>query len=250
MFGYSEHFADRDYSDPNVDYVVFTDDPELRSETWRPILIKDPTLDPSRLSKRYKHLPHVYLADYEESLYIDNTVKLKVDPSAIFRRLSSHKLAMLRHPHRDCLYKEAEAVISMSLDSPAIIAEQLNIYRQAGFPEKFGLNAGTFILRKHSDPAVIRAMTEWHSQILRFSKRDQLSWNFVAWLLDLRFTSIHEHLQDNSMFTWPVLDIPVRVPRDFDDDLYLSIHLDVRNVGINPRKHYLHFGHAEKRRYK
>jgi len=41
-------------------------------------------LDPGRASKRIKHLPHKYLASYDESLYLDNTVRLRLPPAAMF----------------------------------------------------------------------------------------------------------------------------------------------------------------------
>jgi hypothetical protein len=250
MFGYSEAFADFDYGDPEVDYICFTDDAELRSDIWKFILVEDPSTDPARLSKRYKHQPHLFLPQYESSLYIDNTVKLKVKPSAIFERFENHEMAMLRHPKRDCIYDEAAQVIGARYDDPDIIRRQLELYRSLGYPAHNGLNAGTFLFRDHSSHAVRDICSLWHSQILQHSKRDQLSWNFCAWKLGFSFTSINENLLSNSMFDWPVLANPIRVPRDFDDELYLSLNPDVRQLGLPPRKHYLHIGAAEKRRYR
>jgi hypothetical protein len=250
MFGYSETFADFDYGDPEVDYICFTDDAELRSDVWKFVLVEDRSTDPARLSKRYKHQPHLFLPQYESSLYIDNTIKLKVKPSTIFDRFEAHEMAMLRHPYRDCIYDEAAQVIRARYDDPDIIQRQIEAYREVGYPERNGLHAAGFLLRRHDSASVQEACALWNAQVMKYSKRDQLSWNFCAWKLRFSFTSINEDLHSNSMFDWPVLANPIRVPRDFDDELYLSLNPDVRQLGLPPRKHFLHIGAAEKRRYR
>jgi hypothetical protein len=250
MFGYSEFFADFDYCDPGVDYVCFTDDPHLKSEIWRFVLINNPTIDPARLSKRYKHLPHLFLPEYERSLYIDNTIKLKVTPSSIFERFKDDQMVSFRHPKRDCIYIEADVVKRARYDDPEIINRQMELYRSVRYPANNGLNANGFLLRCHSSTDMRDTCFEWHSQLLRFSKRDQLSWNFCAWLNQFSFTSIDEDLHSNSMFDWPVLVSSARIPRDFDDDIYLSLNPDVKQASMNARQHYLYYGFEEKRRYR
>lgn len=112
------------------------------------------------------------------------------------------------------------------------------------------MNAAGFLLRDHRGTAMCRTVFEWHSQLLRFSKRDQLSWNFCAWLNGFEFTSVDEYVNSNSLFDWPVMASAARVPRDFDDIRYLEINPDVNRAGMNPRKHYLRYGFRENRRYK
>ena len=250
MFGHSEHFEDRDYGDRNVDYICFTDDAELAPKNWQPILVQHPTMDPARFSKRHKHLPHLHLAGYERSIYVDNTVKLKVEPSSIFERYADDSLVMFKHPRRECVYEEAVAVSRYQLDDPAIVQRQMEVYKKSGDPEKNGLNAAGFLLRTHANESVAKAMLEWHSQLLLYSKRDQLGWNFAAWATGVAFTTVDEDVHNNSIFDWPALTNPVRVPRDFDNERYLSLNEDVRQLDIDPRKHYLHFGHAEGRKYR
>jgi hypothetical protein len=42
----------------------------------------------------------------------------------------------------------------------------------------------------------------------------------------------------------------LRVPRDFDDALYLELNPDVANLAMDPRKHYLLHGQNEHRKYR
>lgn len=250
MFGYSEFFADFDYGDPGVDYVCFTDDPLLKSNVWRFVLVNNPAMDSARLSKRYKHLPHLFLPEYDRSLYIDNTVKLKVTPSSIFERFKDDQMVSLRHPERNCVYAEADVVKKALYDDLEIIDRQMELYRSLRYPVNNGLNANPFLLRDHNSMDMRNTCFEWHSQLLRFSKRDQLSWNFCVWLTGFSSTTVDEDVHSNSMFDWPILVFPARLPRDFNDDVYLSINPDVKSAGMNPRRHYLHYGIGEKRRYR
>jgi hypothetical protein len=249
LFGFSEAFADHKYDDDNVDYICFTDDRAIRSSHWKFVYVENSLLDPHRLAKTFKHLPHAYLSEYDRSLYIDNTVRLKLKPSDIFSSFSE-TLVLLRHPLRDCVYDEADAVIKAEYDDPVRINEQMNFYRSLGYPVHNGLNSCTFLLRNHNDPAMRNVNVEWHRQVLKYSKRDQLSWNVCAWFHRFVFRSLNENVLDNEIFARPDPPAGSRLPRDFDDERYFSLHPDVRAAKVNPRRHFLVYGMAEGRRYK
>jgi len=249
LFGHIERFNNIEYYDDDVDYVCFTDDASLTSDTWKMVHVPTSGLDSARFARKFKLLPALYLQGYERSLYIDNTVKLKVKPSSIFDEFAGRSWVMVRHPWRDCIYEEAKAVIEAGFDDPEVVNAQMEFYRSQGYPEHNGLNAGTFILRRHNDDIVKHMGAEWWAQVLQHSRRDQLSWNYCAWRQRFEFHSIDQDLNDNNYFTWPHL-VGVRLPRDFDDAVYLSLNPDVAEGGLNPRLHYIGFGHAEGRRYK
>jgi Protein of unknown function (DUF616) len=145
LFGFSEAFADHQYDDDTVDYICFTDDRTLCSSRWKFIYVDNKLLDPHRLAKTFKHLPHVYLCDYERSLYIDNTIKLKVNPSDIFDMFSD-TLVLLRHPWRNCVYDEAAAVIEAEYDDPVRVNEQMLFYKTLGYRAHNGLNSCALLL--------------------------------------------------------------------------------------------------------
>src|ERR1700693_5250441 len=84
LFGCSEHFNDFVYERDDIDFVCFTDDPELRSEFWTINVMSRGLLDPARVAKQIKALPHRFLPEYDWSLYIDNTVHLKTPPKRLF----------------------------------------------------------------------------------------------------------------------------------------------------------------------
>lgn len=237
-----------------VDFVCFTDDPGLKSEFWDIRYVGRSLIDPARHSKRYKALHYVYLPDYDESIYIDNRVTLTASIGDIFDLLKSKEyrspILSFVHPWRDCVYAEAQAVLKAGYDLPAVVGAQMAEYRALGYPEKNGLNALPMIVRRHDAVLLNSVMQEWHGQVLRHSKRDQLSFNVVAWFHGLGLGHLPGSLIDNALMKWPTPNKGVRVPRDFDDARYAQLHPDVALSGMPPRKHYLLYGHKEGRRYK
>ena len=251
MFGYSERFNDFLYDGAkNIDFVCFTDNPELKSSFWKMRVVAPGILDPARAAKRIKALPHLFLPEYDWSLYIDNTVELKSSPRLFFDRFlarASSPYVCFRHPERACVYDEAEEIIRLQLDEPACVQEQMRVYRRLGYPAKNGLAKGAFILRRHHDPLLRPIMECWYEQILTYSKRDQLSLNPVMWHFGFAPTYLPIKFRQNELLNWPVVADGGRLPRDFDDERYLQLNPDVTS---NPRRHFLQEGAAQGRHYK
>jgi hypothetical protein len=162
-----------------VDFVCFTDQPDLNETGWqmRPADVRFPE-DPNRSSRRAKLLPHEYLDDYEESLYIDNTVLLTKPPDQIFDELlpDGAGMAVLRHSSRANLRDEFKAVVKHGYEAPWVCDEQQGHYERsyAAALEAKPLWGG-LILRRHNEPLVRETMQIWWEHVLRYSRRDQLS---------------------------------------------------------------------------
>lgn len=254
LFGYSEGFNDLVYErDENIDFICFTDMPELQSDFWRIEHVDRDGLDPARAAKQRKILSHRFLAEYAASLYVDNTVRLKMPPGEIFRRYlnqSRSPLVCFRHPWRHCVYDEAREVLELGFDKPELVNAQLSHYRELGYPENNGLWKGAFLLRRHHDRRLVRVMETWFDLVRTYSQRDQISFPVAAWLHKFQPEFIHADFMDNDLLEYPYPPNPVRLPRGFDDDLYLELNPDVRAARMNPRQHYLSSGAAEGRRFR
>jgi len=252
LFGHSEKFLDQEYEhDGSVDFVLFTDDPENRSLFWKTIVVPRNLGNPARQSKGFKHQPHLFLQEYDCSLYIDNTVRLKLSVEKIFEDFdkSHNSISLFTHPDRNCVYLEAEEVARLGFDDPQIIQDQMKFYRETGFPENYGLHATTLLLRSHRDVKLNAAMSDWHKQVLRFSKRDQLSFDVIRYFYQLQVETIYQDLNENDLMEWPIVRDGKRIPRDFEVEKYLKFNPDVREAGVNPYKHFLEFGIDEGRRF-
>jgi hypothetical protein len=251
LFGHSELFNDFEYQRDGIDFVCFTDDPDLRSKFWKIELAPRRLLDPARAAKKIKALPHVYLGQYDESLYIDNTARLEVEPKRMFDEYlapAQSPLVCFRHPERDCVYDEARVVLSIGFDTPERVKPHMALYRHLGYPAHHGLAKTTLLLRRHHDPALQRMLNTWSEQVMCHSRRDQLSMLPSCWFEDFEPDYIPLHFSE--LLDWPVIKRGLRVPRDFDDALYLQLNPDIAELGIDPRKHYLLWGQSEHRRYR
>ncbi|AWC20830.1 MULTISPECIES: glycosyltransferase domain-containing protein [Aminobacter] len=251
MFGYSETFADRYFKrDGKTDFICFTDDRSLKSSLWQFKYVDSRKLGPVRTSKMVKLLPHRFVGGYAASLYFDNTVEPKVPAEGFFQLLDATPEPMLcfRHPERSCVYDEAEVVTALGLDDPSTIAAQMDHYRALGYPVGAGLITATIMLRRHNNAALVTVMESWAAEVKRWSYRDQLSFNVVAWRHRFQPAYLTGTPHENELFDWPRIS-GHRLPRGFRDEVYLKLNPDVAAAGMNPRKHYIEAGFAEGRRW-
>ncbi len=190
----------------SIPFICFTDDPGLTSKTWeiRPLklLLGD---DYIRSQRDCKLRPHRFLPDFDASLYIDNSVLLKVPPEEIFDAVDlSSGLAMPLHSYRDSVRDEFARVRSQHLDDPARIAEQLDHY-SAENPEILEQRPfwAAIMLRDHHNAAMIAAMELWFAHVLRYSRRDQLSNRFVFSKAGLAPHAMEIDNFESRFHTWP-----------------------------------------------
>lgn len=188
----------------DIDFFCFTDNSNLKSEKWKIIKMDDKEcLDPIRQAKKVKVLPHLYFSDYEFSLWVDANFLILSDIQNLFNTfLKEASIACYKHPHRNCIYQEAEVCIQLKKDKRSIIDNQIFNYRSLNYPESNGLIASGIILRKHNDAHLIQLCEDWWREILQFSVRDQLSFNYVAWKNNINYTVIHDNIFDNNHFEW------------------------------------------------
>lgn len=176
------------------DFICFTDKP-CSSKTWRIINADLFDTDPCRNAKIYKILPHRFLPDYEYSIWIDGNLRICTDITQLIEQyLADSDYAFFKHPEdRNCIYQEAEACIRLKKDDPELINKQIKFYRDKGYPEKNGLVCCSVILRRNT-PNVRKNDEDWWGQIKRFSRRDQLSFPYVAYKNQIGFTLINENI--------------------------------------------------------
>jgi hypothetical protein len=195
---------DPEFYSASCDYVCFSDDPHLQSQYWSIRLLDNDMEEPTRRAKQPKILPHLYFPDYEYSVWVDGNLTIVGDVQELVEQyLIDHDLALFKHPDgRDCIYQEVEACIRYRKDSEETIRRQEARYRVLNYPEHNGLPACMVILRRHNRPDLIRVMEDWWDEIVHYSKRDQLSFSFVAWKNSTSYTLIDDNARNNRYFRW------------------------------------------------
>ncbi len=168
-----------------IDLLCFTDT-DARHDGWRSIKV-DTAEGPIRDSRRYKLLPHRFLADYDASLYVDANLLLSGDIGRFVRRWCLDRpMVMWRHAVRCDVYDEAIAVLARSKADPARVVRQMVEYEAAGLPRSTGLVEASFMWRDHRDAATRTLMEAWDGELRRQSARDQFSLGYLMWKTGIR----------------------------------------------------------------
>lgn len=168
------------------DYICFSDVPRS-SKFWKIKLINIENSDCVRSARRIKIMPHFYLKDYDQSLYIDGNFDIVGDVREYINTYSKlSTLLCVDHPQRNCIYAEAEACIKLKKDDPSLIMNQVLGYALEGYPKNNGLIASGVLYRRHHDPSLVRLMEAWWDEVSKKSRRDQLSFNYACFKLGYR----------------------------------------------------------------
>ena len=168
-----------------VDYVCFTDEPHwfrLANQTvWQGRPFPPGELDSTRTNRQVKLLPHRFFPDYDTSVYVDGSIRITGSIRALLAEYGQPKMLGFKHPKRNCAYQEGLTCIEMNKETPEVVRHQLERYRSEGFPECFGLIEGGVLIRRHNDPEIVALMEAWWHELQSESRRDQISFPYVAW---------------------------------------------------------------------
>mgnify|MGYP003111683860 CR=1 FL=1 len=170
--------------------------------------------DHTRNAKKFKVLPHRYLQDYEYSIFIDGNMYVVGNIDELIEKyLSDSNIAFFDHNKnrmdpRDCIYDEYNAIMNLGKndpnqkykDDPQVMYNQVKRYQDEGYPSHNGLITGMVILRRHNEKDCIKVMEDWWTEIKYGSKRDQLSFNYVAWKNKTKFNYMDGDSRDNQYF--------------------------------------------------
>jgi hypothetical protein len=188
------------------DAILFTDDPNLTSRTWR-IVVVQPAWpgDSVRSQRQIKILGHEALADYDTLVYVDNTVKLRVPVESFVEQwLQDSTLAMLIHgPPATTISDAFDVVTELKLDDPNRFDEQREHYA-AHYPDVLKakpLWSGFFARRNNDDYRAFARI--WYDHVLRYSRRDQLSIHVALKLSCISIREIDISNSDSPLHTWP-----------------------------------------------
>jgi hypothetical protein len=171
--------------DPSIDYVCFTDEPRwfrLANQTvWQGRPFPPGELDSTRTNRQVKLLPHRYFPEYEYSVYVDGSIRITGDIRTLLEEYKYPKMLCHKHPKRDCIYQEGLACIDLKKETPEAINHQLATYRAEGLPEHHGMIEANVLIRRHNDPEIVALMQAWWHELQSKSRRDQISFPYVAW---------------------------------------------------------------------
>ena len=189
----------------NVDYLCYTDSKNLKSNTWQIELFR-PKFgnDPIRSQRYLKIAQTPKIKSYQESLYIDNSVILRKPVNKILNDfLFNSTFTVPLHSFRSTLLDEFKEVSSNKLDDHEKLEEQLQYYE---------VNYSNILLMKPYWTAIIARKNIisneileriWIDHVLRFSRRDQLSFNVALKEAEGKVRGIEIDNYTSEFHEWP-----------------------------------------------
>ena len=194
------------FKNPKTKYVCFTDDPTLKSKTWEVRVIKTiESRSPARVSREIKMLGHKYFPEGTRSLYIDNTVGLKMDGGMILDEwLKEADVALMEHTIRKTVRGEFFACSAYGLDDQKIIWNQYRHYKQF-YPVVLKQKPywGGMIARVNN-AKTDKLMETWKQQFDIFAKRDQLCLNASELISGVKIVTIVGKNDVSKWHAWPI----------------------------------------------
>ncbi len=189
-----DNFISLNTYDPNVEYILFTDDTEFKSDVWKvkSVDFLTDTLDNRKKARYIKLNPHLVLPPHDISIWIDHCLEPRFeDVRELLKYLNfgNSSIMCFPHPERDCLYDEGQVVLKLKLDTPEIVNKQMNRYHSMSFPRNYGLFENGFIVRRNNLKSTM-FNESWWKEISKNSGRDQLSQMFVSWSIGVDITPI------------------------------------------------------------
>lgn len=182
------------FPDTTGNFIAFVNPGPFGTET--PCTLFD---DPCLNAKIHKILPHRFFPYAEYSLWVDGSIEILPDAKDLQKLidtyLSDSDICVFKHPHRDCAYSEAMLCKDIGVAGKKV-DKQIDYYYEEAFPEEYGCWEVGAMLRRHS--ASVNIFNEmWWDQILRFSKRDQISFPYVKWATDMDVATFPGSLSTN-----------------------------------------------------
>ena len=211
--GYDE-LRSPDVYDPNIRYILFTDNKYFKSDVWEVnhIDFVDSKLDNRRKARYIKINPHLVLPNHDISIWVDHCYKPRFNNAEEFLKeigFFNNNIMSYKHDVRQCIYSESEEVKRQRLDYEDIINSQMSRYRIEGFPRNYGLFDSGFTIRKYNK--VVNEFNDiWWSEIKNFSARDQLSQVYSSWKSGVDIKPI---LVGSSIYSNKYLNPKVKHPR-------------------------------------
>jgi hypothetical protein len=133
IYGKKDNLYEPDYVCKDYDYICFTDEPDLygRSKVWN--IVYDESIkheDPRMNAKLFKIMPHLYLKDYEYSVWCDANQVIHTNINSIMAQVNTTvPLVFFKNHHGvDNVYNEVKLHMVKYPQLLPSLLKQMSIY--------------------------------------------------------------------------------------------------------------------------
>jgi len=182
----------------NCDYVCFSNI-EVKSSVWKHRNLQWICEDKTKVARYHKINSHKLFSNYEYSVWIDACVQIVGNVEMLIDIYRDNDFVAFKHPTTNCIYEEANVCKNLELDYDCVINEQMDSYKTNGYPENNGLIQSTCLFRKNT-PEIIKLNNMWWAEVCKYSRRDQLSFNYCAYSLGIKYGYFSGGVWANNFF--------------------------------------------------
>lgn len=181
-------------TDDRFDYILFSNDAKETSVgVWQVRPINYDNDDKIKIARWVKTHPEQLLEAYEFSVWMDANIQIKTD--YIYKRTvelfdKKDLISTVIHPIRNCIYKEMFVVYDLGLETENTLLNWAKVLHRNEYPHNNGLHETNIMYRIHSQSVVEKLDGFWWRCIDKYSRRDQLSFNYVLWKLNINCCSM------------------------------------------------------------
>lgn len=188
VFGGFDRLLEQSFCHPIVDFIYFTDQ-DIESKTWEVRKIPLWNNDPLKTSKKLKIQPHLFLPEYDYTLWIDGNITVSEDILQPFEVMSQYNMdaVFFKHPETNSFYDECKHVISLGKTSENEVNRHIDKYKNEKYLGENGQIETNLIWRKNNSPHLEKTMNCWWEQLETLSIRDQLGIMYSFWKEDFIF---------------------------------------------------------------
>lgn len=193
-----------EFKEKNIDYILFTNNKNIKSNFWKVVYIENEGLDNAKLNRKIKILGHdIINNNYDYSIYIDGSITLRKKITDFFNNccdFDNFDLIGFKHRERDCIYIEGKACLKYMKEDKSKILKELDYIKLNNYPEHNGLMENTIFARNLKSKKVIETCKMWFDMVTKYSSRDQLSFCYCAYKTKLNFKLLDMSVFDNEYF--------------------------------------------------
>lgn len=170
----------------NVNYVLYTDNKDIKSDIWEirniPENIKK-FKNPILINRYIKMHPKELFCEYDYSFYIDGNVKIMSEITSLISKINQkYGLALHKHRARDCAYDEINTCIFLKRGNVKQLEKAKSIFEESKFPTKYGLLECNLILTDLKNKKANEILDLWWKEFLNSDcYRDQIFFPYVLW---------------------------------------------------------------------
>lgn len=204
---------------PDWEYILFTDDPNLRSDWWRIFVVDHTSIDLDSFDHLFPTARHVkimtpFYYKWDVALWVDGSIALNQDPEFFLNKLGEGDFLFRPHPTRKNVYEEISAVARLRGD-PEFMEHQ-KTFDYYNMPHDSGMyETGVYMVRNTQISSLFSK--QWMDKTEEFGMRDQIALPYI----------LHRISQKPSISTFT------------DEDYFTSVALYNHATPSKPKVHYI-----------